>query len=275
MKPIIGITCNYSYNGSVPCAEGIGAAGQEWQMLADDYVISVLAAGGLPVLLPILPFPGEEDALAAASVCNETTVEMLRHIDGLLLSGGNDLDSVYFDQFPRAEVGPIVAKRDRQEILTARFAYEKMKLPVLGVCRGAQILNVAMGGTLHQHLPAAGFNSHSLFMFPREEPSHSIRIESGSRLGEILGASARVNSFHHQAVNQPAPGFHATAFSPDGVIEAIEPEESGGRFVMGVQWHPEMMAAHSSQQHLLIKAFVSACKKDGGSNPVMCNTSSL
>ena len=137
---------------------------------------------------------------------------------------------------------------------------ETQKKPLLGICRGIQVLNVAMGGTVHQHLPAAGYENHSLSMFRRGEISHTVRIQPESRLGALLGTELGVNSFHHQAVDRVAEGFVPVASAPDGVIEAIEPAK-GERFVLGVQWHPEMMALQRPEQLALLKAFTAACTR--------------
>lgn len=247
MRPVIGITCNYTYDGSGPFAEGIGAREQEWQLLADDYVAAVTAAGGLPLLIPVFQDP----AMA---------LETLEHVDGLILSGGNDLDPGTFGQFPKKELGGVIPGRDHMELALARHVMEHSSMPLLGICRGIQVLNVAMGGTVHQHLPAAGYENHSLSMFRRGEISHTVRIQPESRLGALLGTELGVNSFHHQAVDRVAEGFVPVASAPDGVIEAIEPAK-GERFVLGVQWHPEMMALQRPEQLALLKAFTAACTR--------------
>lgn len=248
MRPIIGITCNYSYDGSGPFADGIGAREQEWQLLADDYVTAVELSGGLPVIIPLY------NNLPAA-------MESLTHIDGIIVSGGNDIDSNLFGQFPKKEVGKINPRRDLQDIEMTRKALTETGLPVLGICRGIQVMNVAMGGTLHQHLPSAGFECHSLTMYRRTEASHTVSIAPDSLLYSLVGDHiGHVNSLHHQAVDRVADAFKAVAVSPDGVVEAIELVNSN-RFVLGVQWHPEMMFSKDEVSHKLVAAFVQACTK--------------
>lgn len=246
MRPVIAITCNYTYDGSAPYKAGLGTREQEWQLLADDYISSIVRAGGLPLPIPIFDEP-------------EHAAELLAHADGLLISGGNDVDARLFDQPPRRELGSIDVRRDRMEIALLRHALYETELPILGICRGIQIMNVAFGGTLYQHLPTEGFSCHSLTMYRRTEGSHAVTIAEGSRLRALLGESAWVNSFHHQAVGRVADGFMAAATAADGVIEAIEPREDTGRFVLGVQWHPEMMAGADDRQLALLAAFVRAC----------------
>ncbi len=245
-KPIIGITCNYTYDDKTPCQEGIGARGQQWQLLADDYITSVALAGGIPLLIPALDNP--EPALAALDI-----------IDGLLLSGGNDLNPNLYQEHPHSNLGGISPKRDITELELFKKAFEQLKLPILGICRGTQVINVALGGSLEQHIPSNYQESHSLFMFPRELEAHRITIDQDSLLYPILGKDAGVNSFHHQAVKEVAPGLKVSAKSPAGIVEAIELKEKG--FLLGVQWHPEMMAAQSPKQLQIIKLLIEAAKK--------------
>lgn len=248
MRPVIGITCNYLYESSALFANGLGVRGQEWQLLADDYITAVEQAGGLPVIIPIY-----NDHSAA--------VEMLSHIDGIIFSGGNDLDPNLYYQFPQEEIGNIDSKRDGQDIELARKVITETHLSVLGICRGIQVMNVAMGGTLHQHLPGSGYNCHSLTMYRRTDVTHSVSVTPGSRLCSIFGGEIlHVNSFHHQAVNSVASSFRPVAISLDGVIEAIESIDLD-RFVVGVQWHPEMLSSNDEMSRRLLSAFVQSCVK--------------
>jgi len=208
MKPVIGITCDIS-----------GESGQ--LTLRRQYLDAVIQAGGIPVVLP----PMQEIGLVSGcfSICQ-----------GFLLSGGGDLDPGYWGELPSPALGHISPVRDHFEIVLTRMALASGR-PILGICRGIQVLNVAAGGTLFQDLQTGMSHQQNA---PRNHLFHDIFIEKHSTLGRICPTCRmRVNSFHHQAVKQLAPGFIATALSPDGVIEAIE-LDSGG-FVMGVQWHPE------------------------------------
>ncbi len=252
LHPIIGITANYSFDGSGEYAEGIGAKEQDWQLLADDYVTCVVRAGGIPLILPVIR-EGRDRTV---------TRRLLELADGVLFSGGSDVDPMRFGQKSAGRTGAVVPERDEQELFLARTVLEETDRPVLGICRGIQILNVALGGTLLQHVPDGGFTSHSLGMYPRQIPSHRVRIEGDSLLGKLTGTECLpVNSLHHMAVDVPAPTLRVTARSEDGVIEAVELKENpGGRFFLGVQWHPEMMAFADPVQQGLISAFVQAAR---------------
>lgn len=238
MKPLIGIT------------DGMGLSHYAAQMplslhqLNDSYVQAVIQAGGIPVILPVCR---EEETMRA----------MVDRVDGVILSGGGDLDPAHFGQRATGKLGEVSPRRDQAELTVAMYVLKHTEKPLLGICRGIQVLNVALGGTLHIDLPTAGKLEHSLTMYPRDEVSHGITVAEDSRLGEIFGPGGhRVNSFHHQAVDVPGAGLRATAWSePDGVIEAVE--LSGQRFALGVQWHPEELRAGEDAQRLF-HAFVAA-----------------
>ena len=249
MRPIIGITANYMFHGAAEYQEGIGAPDQAWQKLADDYVTAVERAGGLPLILPIVS--GED-----------TAKELLERVDGVLFSGGSDIDPLLFGETTTGKTGNIIPERDRQEMFMLRYLLDHTRKPILGVCRGIQLMNAALGGTLIQHIPDEGFASHSLSMYPRQSPSHDVNVAPGSLLYGITGQSAlAVNSFHHMAVKQCAPRLTVTGRAVDGVIEAVElAENPDGRFFLGVQWHPEMMAGAAPVQQAILTAFVERCK---------------
>jgi putative glutamine amidotransferase len=190
--------------------------------------------------------------------------EILREVDGLVFSGGVDVDPRHFgeDVVPQAGV-EIDARRDEAELPLLRAALER-DVPVLGICRGVQMMNVAAGGTLHQDLGLAGLDRarHEQREAGRgpEETAHPVQVERASRLGRILGADRlEVNSFHHQAIKRSAPGFVVAARAPDGVIEALERPDRA--FVVGVQWHPERMVGRHAEQRRLFQALVEAAKR--------------
>lgn len=194
-----------------------------------DYVAGIAEAGGVPVVLP--PVPG----IPARAV--------LRGLDGLVLSGGSDLDPRYYDEPPAPELGPTVPERDGFEVTLLRGALE-MGLPVFGICRGLQVLNVVMGGTLYQDLPTqvpGGPVAHRQ-RDPKWQWTHEIAVEGGSAVGSIMGMDTlRVNSYHHQAIKDLADGLVVVGRASDGVVEAAEYRDLSERWLVGVQWHAEAM----------------------------------
>lgn len=247
MKPIIGITSNYDSRDTVGLVTQMGADGQDWDFLASDYAAAVQEAGGIPLIIPQCREP-------------ETILELPDRLDGLLLSGGGDIDPRYFGEEAKPCSHASVPRRDEEEILLARAAFAK-KLPVLGICRGLQVMTVALGGTLYQDLAEEmGAQEHFIITSPRNEATHEVSLKEGSRLREIFGTGTLgVNSFHHQGAKALPENAAVTALSPDGVAEAVE-FEGGHPFTLAVQWHPEMMF-DSERQKKLFRAFIEAARK--------------
>lgn len=243
-KPLIGVTCNYDYRDAVGITSAMGICGQDWNFVAGDYVYILEKAGAVPVLIP---------------QCSdfEDVKPLLEHLDGVLISGGHDVGPERYGAFPKGYCGTIIPMRDQQDLNVTKFALEK-RLPVLGICRGIQILNVACGGTLYQDLEKeGGFEHHFGDKYPRNVAWHTVSFQAGSMMEKIYGAQEiGVNSFHHQAVCRPGEGVEVVAHSSDGVPEAIE--LPAYPFAAAVQWHPEMMY-DSDEQLKLIRAFVEAC----------------
>ncbi len=199
------------------------------------YVRAIEAAGGVPVVMPPLA-PAAVPALVA-------------RLDGLLLSGGPDLAPAAYDARPHAQLGPSEPGLDVFEYAVVREALG-LDLPVLGICRGAQALNVARGGTLHQHLPdVVGDAVVHRQVEDGRCPTHAVEVVSGSRLAGVLGTTrVRVNSFHHQAVDRLGTGLRVCARAPDGTIEGIE--DSSRPLLVAVQWHAEALVDSSVHQAL-------------------------
>lgn len=220
MSPIIGISVNYKDGTS---------------RIADAYVQAVVLAGGTPLLVPVTD---DEPTLAAA----------VRQLDGLVLSGGADIDPKYFGEAVIPECGTIDAMRDTYDLRLIDYA-RRYQTPILGICRGMQILNVQMGGTLYQDIYAqntATLLCHDQGSTPRSEPTHQVAIEPDTKLAEIAKTNTlKVNSFHHQAVKDVAPTLRASAHSTDGLCEAIESTDYP---IIGVQWHPENLAVAGKQE---------------------------
>lgn len=230
MKPVIGITPNFTHETGL-------------FSLHRDYTAAIESAGGTPVLL----FPSAEP---------ETGPDALPDfLDGILLSGGGDIDPLLFGEEPLRQNGEISPLRDSFELTLCRAALES-GLPLFGICRGMQVMNIAAGGTIYQDIPAqTGSTLKHSQQAPRPHGTHSVLPLENSLLAALLGKKrVAVNSFHHQAVARLGEGFSAAAHSPDGIIEAVERENAP--FVLGVQWHPEAMDA--KEQALLFSAFVRA-----------------
>ena len=191
-----------------------------------SYLQAIEAAGGLPVVMP----PLELDAVEP----------LLDRLSGICLSGGPDLDPAAYHERRHPELGPVEPELDRFELELARRADER-GLPILAVCRGMQALNVARGGTLHQHLPdRPGTTLDHRQSEPGDVATHEVKIAPGSELARTMGLRrTRVNSFHHQAVDRLGRGLRAVAWAPDGVIEGIEAPARD--FLLGVQWHVEIL----------------------------------
>ncbi len=208
------------------------------------YVDSVRRAGGIPFLIP----PGDSDPRA-----------YLSFIDGLVLTGGGDIDPRHYGGKSHESIYLIDAERDTAEFDFIRRAID-LRMPTLCICRGAQVLNVALGGTLHEHLPDV-VNEEILHRAPPMEPTpHDVKIESGCRLAKILGESEfSVASWHHQAVRRTAPGLEVVGHAPDGVIEAVEMPDHP--WLHGVQWHPELTADRDPVQQRLFDALIKATQE--------------
>lgn len=243
MRPLIGITASMGLGIYSLQQEHMPA---EQHRLSDSYVQAVLQAGGIPVVLPNCEDP-------------ELLKAMVDRLDGIILSGGGDVDPTLYGQRATGRLGSVSPRRDTAEIAIAKYVMEETEKPLLGICRGIQVMNVAMGGTLHIDLPEDGKMCHSLTMYPRHMTTHTVEVAPDTRLADILGeGSVWVNSFHHEAIKDPAPCFSVTArSSDDDVIEAVE--MSGDRFVVGVQWHPEELRAHEDAKRLFA-AFVQAAQ---------------
>ena len=244
MKPLIGITCNHTKNSTVGTMTAFGLPEQHWHMLADEYIRTIEKAGGIPIIVPVY-----NDLQNAKDVIDR--------LDGLLLSGGDDVDPCLYGEFITKEVGALNPRRDQLEIEMTQYAYGKTTLPILGICRGMQIMNIAFGGNLYQDLGKNGFNDHFVGSSPINHHVHTVELAEHSRIQQIIGdKQLQVNSFHHQAIKQVAEEFTVTAQTTDGVIEAIE--MPGSRYIQAVQWHPEMLYDCEINQ-LILKDFVLAC----------------
>jgi putative glutamine amidotransferase len=238
-KPIIGLT---TYRKVAAQSTPIPL-----YALMPSYVDAVAAAGGVPVLIPL----GLDEASLAT---------LLDGLDGLLLTGGGDIAAEFYGSERDDLITDVDTDRDRVELFLARTAFEQGK-PTLAICRGHQMLNVALGGTLYEDVASLMPNAHKHDYFgehPRNHRPHTVTIEPGSKLAEVLppGTDLLVNSLHHQGIRDLAPDLVPVAFAPDGLIEGVEAPSRP--FIVGVQWHPENLVGDDPLMLGLFRQFVAA-----------------
>lgn len=236
-KPIIGIV------SCLECNDGLFADFHCY--VNQDYVNAIKKGGGIPLIIPV-----QQD--------KDDIFELVNQVDGLLLMGGDDIDPLLYNENPIRQLGMIMRDVDDFYLKCIECA-DVLKKPTLGVCRGLQMLNVAYGGNLYQDLPSQKKNvmKHDQNTL-KYYPTHSIHIEKGNALYELFGETLMVNSYHHQAIKDIAKDFQVIATAQDGVIEAIE--KTANTYMLGVQWHPEMMLSQDNPDMLkLMKYFISKC----------------
>jgi putative glutamine amidotransferase len=236
-RPVIGI--------ATQTLEAIPGKLPPCWVMGQRYVRVLSAAGAIPWLVPLLP--GDEATLRAVYAL----------LDGVFLTGGVDVDPSNYGEERHEMCDRSDPARDWTEMLLVRWALADHK-PILGVCRGIQLINVACGGSLYQHIaderPQAIKHDYfpTLGEYSRDYLAHSVSVDGDSRLGRLLGAEqVAVNSMHHQGIKRLAPGLRASAFAPDGLIEGVE--SANGTYLMAVQWHPEELAeAHAPMKRLFV-----------------------
>lgn len=231
MKPIIGVSAGKSLNNQ-----------QISQInLIENYVLAVKTAGGIPLIIP-------------TGISQIELEQIINNFDSILLTGGGDIETSIYNGKPNPRVSNVDPERDKLEIHLARLAY-KLQKPLLGICRGCQIINVAFGGSLYSDISTQYQTSIRHDCYPgiaRDHEAHSIEIEKDSKLQNIFsGDKINVNSLHHQGIKLLGENLSAVAHSPDGMTEAIEAIEHP--FFIGVQWHPEWMLTSPSMQNLFHK----------------------
>lgn len=251
-RPVIGVTTQ-----TLHAIEGIPEALPESWVMNQRYFRGVMALGGVPWMVPLI-----HDDL-------DTLHEIYDRLDALLIPGGVDMDPTTYGEEILPVCGRLDPARDAVELQLTRWSIDDGK-PVLGLCRGAQVINVAQGGTLYQDIPSLfpaasdhGLLQHDCYPtkgFARTHLAHPVELSAGSRLRDALEHdSVPVNSMHHQAVKELGEGLIASAVAPDGVIEAVE--GSGDGFLIGVQWHPEMFEQHDPSTRHLFRGFVDAAEQ--------------
>ncbi len=217
--------------------------------MSRSYVNALLTAGAAPLLIPHI----ESKSVLRA---------LFERLDGLLLPGGGDIDPVHFCEARHPKCNEPSAERDDTELTLARWAMEG-GVPVLGICRGIQVLNVALGGSLFQDIQAQipGAERHDWYPnYPRDRRSHMVAVSPDTLLAHVVGATTLpVNSLHHQSVKDVAPGLVVTGYSPDGIVESVEAPDHP--FAVGVQWHPEELVESDVRAQRLFDAFVEASRQ--------------
>ena len=237
--PIIGISSSIIVDNSG------SFAGYMRAYVNKDYVDAVIRAGGVPLIIPF-------------STDKEVIISQAQLIDGLILSGGHDINPYNYGQEPSQKIGETFPERDIYEMILLEES-KKREIPILGICRGFQLINVAAGGTLYQDLSLIPGNilKHNQVSNPTLK-THKIEIKENSYISSIFGKETMVNSFHHQAVDKVADDFIVVARASDGVIEAIEHKTY--KFLVAVQWHPEMLAVECEKARELFAKFVEKAK---------------
>ncbi|NTW42938.1 MAG: type 1 glutamine amidotransferase [Anaerolineaceae bacterium] len=237
MPPIIGIT-----SGKI-----LGNSQLTRISLIDKYVQAIQLAGGVPLVIP-------------TGLTSSELVSCRQVFDGFLLTGGGDIAIERFDGEPNSRISDVDPDRDRMEIEITQYAFEE-NIPLFGICRGIQVINVTMGGSLFTDINSQRENSIKHDWYPevaRNYEAHSVKIVENSKVHQIIhGDEVNVNSLHHQAIQTLGNHLSPTAYAPDGIIEAIESPPH--LFFLGVQWHPEWMLSSPSMVNLF-KQFVSSAK---------------
>lgn len=237
-KPIIGITCNSLF-------KPVGTTDGKYITFNNrEYETAILKAGGIPLLLPLI---------------TDTTIlqSQVNLCHGILLAGGDDINPLLYGEEPTKFLGETNMLADKCHLATAKYALQRQK-PLLGICRGMQVLNIACGGNVYQDIseyPRERYK-HSQTA-PRSQCCHTISTEENSLLHTLLGTTLQVNSFHHQAIHKLGKNINDTAWSKDRIIEGIELTDYP--FAIGVQWHPEIMLTEGDLMLPLFEAFIHAC----------------
>lgn len=240
--PLIGITALHDTSGIL--------AKTPVQAQLPSYLKAIAGAGGAPVIIPL----DLEDKVLKA---------ILERLDGLVLPGGPDVSPALYGEEPHKELGHVDEELDRTELALARWTVNADR-PLLAICRGIQVLNVALGGTLYQDIAAQLPNAleHHRFGsrgYPSNDRAHTVTVAPDSRLAAVLGAVEVItNSRHHQAIKTPAPALRVVAHTSDGLIEGVE--IPAARFAVGVQWHPENLVDENPHMHRLFETFIEAAR---------------
>lgn len=235
MKPVIGLTAQNEYQ-----------VNRKLNRLNYTYIKAVLEAGGIPIIIPVMEEEGKME-------------DYLDIVDGIIFTGGEDVSSLYFNEEPIKEVSSTDLDRDKSEMELFKLAYEK-NIPMFGICRGLQLINIGLGGDIYQDLFKAVPDAIGhVFTKNAHEGHHTIKVEKDSILYEAFGKETLVvNSIHHQSIRKLAENLKVTSTASDGIIESAEAND--GRHIYGVQWHPEAMGMKYKEFYKLFECFIEKCK---------------
>lgn len=253
MRPLIGITSYFVKDRELSETRYRGFKGQDMLMLTMDYGRCVHWAQGIPMVIPVI-----DDDIYLDNVMSK--------LDGIIFTGGPDISPIKYGQYLKKGVRLIVSERDDFELKLLDKSL-KENIPILGICRGFQLINVYFGGTLHQDIEASNITKaeHVGMAIPKYDYCHKVSLNNESILSDIFKKKElMVNSYHHQAIDKIGEALIETAFSEDGIIEGFEHRDYPVLF--GVQWHPEMMAEVYSEQLEIFKYFINSCVKNNKTN---------
>ncbi len=245
MKPVIGITSNYVDDDVYFLNKGLGALGQDYSAVAVDYLNAIIYAGGVPIVIE-------------PSYNENYLRDVLNIVDGVLVTGGNDVESLRYGVNSSSKIGRVFRIRDESDLFITDYAINN-DMPYLGICRGLQILNTYMNGTLITDIEPGKYIDHSAVNSEKYIKAHSVNIKRGSILFDAYKKEkVFVNSFHHQGIDKLGENLRAVASSDDGLCEAVQMDNK--RFVLATQWHPEMLFEDDEIHAEIFKKFIEACK---------------
>lgn len=238
MKPLIGILSNLS------TIESGSSIGWEKVFINKSYVDAIENSGGIPIVIPV-------------NTNKENIKRQIECVDGIIISGGIDVNPTLYNEEPIPGLGEVHPETDEFDIEAINIALD-MKKPIFGICRGLQVINVALGGTLYQDLNCS--ECSKIKHVQNTKPylgTHYIEVKEKSLISEVLGNKILVNTYHHQSIKRLGKDLEVIAYSNDGIIEAIQGK--GDSFILGVQWHPELMIKKDERMLNLFKRFISEC----------------
>lgn len=238
MKPIIGILSN------VTMPDDNDGSAVEKTFVNSSYINAIIRSGGVPIIIPV-------------NTDENNIKEQVKLCDGILITGGIDINPLLYKEEPSKEMGSFNPDIDEFDMIAINLAM-KNETPILGICRGIQVINVALGGTLYQDLSLKeGCYIKHMQESKKYVGTHSIKIVENSILHDILGTDTIVNSYHHQCIKEVGKNLEPIAYSKDGIIEAIQMKDK--KFVVGVEWHPELMIDYDEKMLNIFKKFINAC----------------